>query len=184
MPAHRAKWLDAAIDAAGTAQLGEFRRTFWHSPRYVILSVFLALAGVAATAGTAWAVASGTAPGWVWVLLIGFAGGTIGCFFGIRSTARDARERVYLFDNGFVHTEMNGKNRTFAWRDITRVERTKVVNTYTRAPIRRRCHLYSVSGQGFYADELWPMALVIAIEAAIAEGKLVNCQPGSTKKAQ
>jgi hypothetical protein len=174
MPANGAKWLDAAVDTAKAAQLGEFRTTLRHSPRYVILSVFLAVIGWLLTVGIIWAIQSGTAPGWAYLVLIALAAFAVGCSFGIRSTAREARARVYLFDDGFVHTDKHGQNSTFAWRDIARVHRADVLSPYTGRQVRRGYQLVSRSGQRFYADALWPAPLLVAIETALGDGRLTN----------
>jgi len=105
----------------------------------------------------------------------------IGCSFGIRSTARDARARVYLFDEGFVHTDKHGRNSTLAWRDIARVQRINVLSPYTGRQVRRSYHLVSRSGQGFSADALWPVPLLVAIETALADGRLANREYGNAE---
>jgi len=75
MSAHEVKWLDAAVAAAETAQLGEFRTTMRHSLRYVILSVFLAVIGCLLTVAVIWGIQSGTAPAWAYLVLAAFVVG-------------------------------------------------------------------------------------------------------------
>lgn len=154
MSSREIRRLEAAVDAGEAADLGEFCDIIRYNRRYVWLTIFLTVTGwfFAVLTVVAMYLAKTrdgqSAPAAEYLFLIGFAALALGGPFGIRSTGRDARARVYLFDDGLVHTDKWGESATVAWRDVVIIQRTSVLGRYTSREVGRRYALLTASGGG------------------------------------